>query len=111
MRFEYLHERDWPAQAWLAECHPDHVLVRHGGRVEARPDWFCEAVWDGPFEQGDFDLTDVVAGSGGRMRDGRVVFVPTGATTDRLHSIRVPAAAGGTRGRVLVSNSLPCLLA
>jgi hypothetical protein len=105
MRFEFLHERAWPVQAWLAECHPDHVVIRHGRRVETRADWFCEAVWDGPFERGDFDLTDIVAGSGGRLRDGGVTFVPAGATVDRLQSLALPD------GPTLVSNSLACLLA
>src|SRR5689334_16648105 len=111
MRFEYLQERGWPVQAWLAECCPDHVVIRHGSRVEIRGDWFCEAVWDGPFDRGDFDLTDIVAGSGGRVREGRALFAPTGSTTDRLHSMSLAAAPGHVRGRVLVSNSLPCLLA
>ena len=110
MRFEYRLEQHWPVQAWLAECHPDRALIRHGGRVETREGWFCEAVWDGEFGRGDFDLTDIVAGSGGRLRDGRVTFVPAGNTVDRLQSIRLGAADG--RGDVtLVSNSLACLLA
>jgi hypothetical protein len=104
MRLQYRLEPAWPCQAWLAECHGDRVTVRHGRRVETRNDWFCEAVWDGPFEKGDFDRTDIVAGSGGRLRDGRVVFVPAGSTVDRLQSIALPG------GRTLVSNSLACLL-
>lgn len=104
MRLEYHLEPAWPVQAWLAECHADRVLVRHGRRVETRDDWFCEAVWDGPFAAGDFDRTDIVAGSGGRLRDGRVIFVPAGATVDRLQSLTIPG------GRTLVSNSLACLL-
>ena len=110
MRREYRLEGHWPVQAWLAECHPHHVLVRHGGRVETRDDWFCEAVWDGEFTRGDFDLTDIVAGSGGRLRNGRVTFVPAGNTVDRLQSIRV-LSIDGTPGVTLVSNSLACLLA
>jgi hypothetical protein len=109
MRLQYRLERDWPVLAWLAECHPDHVLVRHGPRVETRDHWFCEAAWDGAFEQGDFDRTDIVAGSGGRMRGGTVTFVPAGATVDRLQSIVVEE--GGAAGRTLVSNSLACLVA
>src|SRR5687767_13700653 len=104
MRLEYQLEPAWPVQAWLAECGPDRVVVRHGSRVETRNEWFCEAAWDGPFGEGGFDRTDIVAGSGGRLRDGAVTFVPTGATTDRLQSIAQPD------GRTLVSNSLPCLL-
>ncbi len=104
MRLEYRLERDWPVNAWIADCGPDRVVVRHGRRVETRADWFCEAVWDGLFDEGGFDRTDIVAGSGGRLREGAVVFVPAGATTDRLQSVITAA------GRTLVSNSLACLL-
>jgi hypothetical protein len=105
MRLTYRPESSWPVQAWLAECHPDHVLVRHGSRVETRDEWFCEAVWDGAFGAGDFDRTDIVAGSGGRLRDGRVTFVPAGSTVDRIQSVALPG------GATLVSNSLACLMA
>jgi hypothetical protein len=60
--------------------------------------------WVGDHAAGDFDRTDLVAGSGGRRRDGRVVFVSAGSTVDRLHSL--------TDGELTrVSNSLPCVLA
>jgi hypothetical protein len=111
MRLQYRLEPDWPVQAWLAECYRDYVLVRHGGRVETRDDWFCEAVWDGPFERGDFDQTDIVAGSGGRLRGGRLTFVPAGATVDRLQSITLANDVGGRAGHTLLSNSLACLVA
>src|SRR5688500_3371745 len=109
MWLEYRPEATWPALSWLAECFEDRVVVRHGGRVETRPQWFCEAVWDGPFGEGDFDRTDIAAGSGGRLRGGTVVFVPTGSTTDRLQSITLPAR-DSSPARTLVSNSLACLL-
>jgi len=110
MRLEYRLEPSWPVQAWLAECESNRVLVRHGRRVETRANWFCEAVWDGPFERGDFDQTDIVAGSGGRLREVAVTFVPAGSTLDRLQSM-VMAPQDGTPARVLVSNSLACLVA
>lgn len=106
MRLRY-HRRDsWPALAWLARCHPgaDVVDVMHGPRVEITPEWFSEAVWDGPYEEGSFDQTDVVFGSGGRVRDGVITFVSSGATVDRLQTLE----SGDV---VWVSNSLPCLLA
>ena len=58
-----------------------------GTRVEVSDDWFCEAVWDGPFPAGGFDETDIVCGSGVRIRGDRVVFVSSGASIDRLLSI------------------------
>jgi hypothetical protein len=78
--------------------------VHCGGQVETGSKWFCEAAWAGDYERGDFDRTDIVAGTGGRWRDEGVYFVSSGSTVDRLHSLE--------RGdEVLVSNSLPCLLA
>ena len=98
---------DWPPLAWIARCdaRTGEVAVLHGPRVETAEDWFCEAAWDGDYERGDFDATDIVAGSGGRRRDDAVTFVASGATVDRLHSFDA-----GNR-IVCVSNSLPCLLA
>jgi hypothetical protein len=79
------------------------VEVLHGEQVEIAQDWFSEAAWDGDFGAGDFDRTDIVAGSAGRLRDGHIVFVSAGATVDRLHTL--------TRdGMSWVSNTLPGLL-
>jgi hypothetical protein len=80
------------------------ITVWHGSQVETRPDWFCEAVWPGSFDAGDFDRTDLVAGTGGRCRDNIVTFVAPGNTVDRILSLQ-------TANGLLVSNSLPCLLA
>jgi hypothetical protein len=90
----------------LSRCHPasETVTVAHGSRVETTPHWFCEAAWAGRYESGAFDHTDIVAGTGGRLRDGAVVFVSSGSTVDRLNSVVHAGAAW-------VSNSLPCLLA
>jgi hypothetical protein len=104
MLFRFRPNPAWPPLAWLATCTPgvQAVDVEHGPRVECRPEWFAEAVWDGDFESGAFDRTDIVAGTGGRIRGDHVVFVASGTTVDRLHSLR--------RGQeVFVSNSLACL--
>lgn len=105
IQFQFQLEPNWPAQSWLAQSGiSDHiVLVRHGKKVECCEDWFCEAVWDGDFSLGNFDQTDIVFGSGGRRRGGEVVFVSSGSTCDRIHSIIHD-------GCTWVSNSLPCLL-
>lgn len=106
MRFEYELAPEWPPLAWLARCNKSGptITVRHGPRVEADGDWFCEAVWAGDYAAGGFDLTDIVAGSGGRIRNDAAVFVSSGSTVDRLASIEA-------KGEFFVSNSLPCLLA
>lgn len=104
-RFLYQLIPDWPPLAWLAVCRraSDEVRVLHGLSVETADDWFCEAVWDGPFGNGDFDATANVFGSGCRRRAGSVCFVTSTATVDRLHVVE-------DESRILVSNSLPCLL-
>jgi hypothetical protein len=106
MRLRYTLVSDWPPLAWLARCRPGEraIDVFHGPRVELAADWFCEAVWDGSFDEGDFDRTDLVFGSGARAREGDgVCFVSSGSTVDRLQSI-------DSGGSSWVSNSLPCLL-
>ncbi len=66
--------------------------------------FFCEAVWAGEYALGAIDQTDIIAGSGGRMRSGEVTFVSPGSTVDRLQFKGMPNG-------VWLSNSLPCLLA
>jgi hypothetical protein len=97
---------EWPPLAWLATCDPGAptVKVLHGARVETYPDWFAEAAWAGDYERGDFDRTDLVFGTGGRLRGDELTFVSSATTVDRLHSLSF-------NGRFFVSNSLACLLA
>jgi len=106
MNLSYILAPSWPPLAWLARCEPstNTIIVTHGQNVEITEDWFCEAAWDGKFEDGGFDRTDIVAGSGGRKRNGEFLFVSAGNTVDRLVSIRL-------KETVLVSNSLVCLAA
>lgn len=102
--FRYLCVEHWAPLAWIARCSEDgSVTLWHGSQVETRAEWFCEAVWPGSFAEGDFDRTDLVAGTGGRCRDGTVIFVAPGNTIDRILSLKIENAW-------LVSNSLPCLL-
>ncbi len=105
MRFVYTAVPHWPPLAWLAICRrgSESIEVFCGGAVETTDEWFCEAVWDGPFNDGDFDRTGVVFGSGARLREDTVSFVSSMAPVDRLHLLR-------GREKALVSNSLPCIL-
>jgi hypothetical protein len=106
MRLRYVRVPEWPQLAWLGECPlgTDVVTCFAGTGVETHDEWFCEGVWAGPFSEGQLDRTDLVFGSGGRIRAEGLVFVAAGTTLDRLHWLR--------RGDVVwVSNSLPCLMA
>jgi hypothetical protein len=106
MRLIYTLIPEWPPLAWLACCRAGDltVPVRHGPRVEVNADWFAEAVWADLYRDAAFDRTDLVFGSGGRLRDGTLTFVSAGTTVDRLHLLQRGAKSW-------VSNSLPCLLA
>lgn len=105
MVFRYRLKANWPPLAWIAHCPTEGgaIDVLHGSRVETHQSWFCEAVWAGDFPAGDFDQTDIVAGTGGRGRDGMVVFVSSGSTVDRLQYF---LEANG----LWISNSLSALL-
>jgi hypothetical protein len=104
--FSYELAPSWPRLAWAALCEngSSSIPVIHGPAVDRAENWFCEAVWDGPFSEGNLDQTDLVFGSGARCRRDGVTFVSSAATVDRLHvSVR--------GNRTFISNSLPCLLA
>jgi hypothetical protein len=105
LKLEFTRVADWPPLAWLARCERKGggVAIFHGRQVEIAPDWFCEAVWAGNFASGNFDRTDIIAGSGARLRDGHLTFVSAGSTVDRLNSVEA-------EDRVWVSKSLSCLL-
>ena len=96
---------EWPSHAWLARLKRRQLggEVWHGAHVQIADEWFSEAVWDGSFEHGEFDATDIVAGSGGRVRGDEVRFVSSGSTVDRLQYLDDGDA-------IWVSNSLACLL-
>lgn len=96
----------WPKLSWVASLAKagDAVTVLHGPCVETHTSWFAEAVWDGEFSDGDFDRTEIVCGSGGRLRGNAICFVTSGDTLNRLYWL-------GHSGAILVSNSLPALLA
>lgn len=97
----------WPPLAWLATCRTgnDIIMLRHGPGVEIQPGHWSEAIWAGDFKVGDLDETDLIFGSGARLRDNHITFISSASTVDRLVYMERP---DGTR---LISNSLPCLLA
>lgn len=104
-RFEYRQVDHLPRLAWCArlKLRASAVVVEHGPWVEARPAFFFEGAWNGPFEDGGFDECDVVVGSGGRISPAGVIFVTPSHVLERLHTIRLG-------DELFVSNSLPYLL-
>lgn len=105
MKKNYILINEWPPLAWIAECSTfeKEITIYHGAKLEIHDNWFCEAVWAGEFSDGNFDSTDLIAGSGGKIYEDNVIFVSSGSTVDRLHSIEKDEVSW-------VSNSLSCLL-
>ncbi len=96
----------WPKLAWVACLPPAGRALRvlHGPCVEVADEWCVEAVWAGPYAAGDFDRTDLVFGSGVRVRGDEVIFVSSGTTFDRLSVYR-------SEQGLWIANSLAALLA
>ena len=105
LQLQYHLIEEWPPLAWLARCIVSEsvITIYHGSMVETNENWFGEIVWDSEYDKGDFDLTDLAFGSGGRVREGYITFVPSGSTVDRLWVLDFGE-------KLWISNSLPCLL-
>lgn len=78
-------------------------MVYHGTAVECRDDWMVEGVWDDDFSKGEFHRSESFFGSGIRIEDDCVYFVPSSALVDRLFCCF-------WKGELLVANSLSVLL-
>ena len=96
----------WPNLAWVASMNLEtaQIVVNHGPAVETTPYWCAEMVWNLSFEQGDFDRTDVVLGSGVRVRSNRVTFVSASDMLNRIQYMKYG-------DQLVVSNSISALLA
>ena len=106
MKLTYKPIAGWPRLAWAAVGADggQAVEIYHGPCVETADQWCVEAVWAGDYSAGDFDRTDLVFGTGVRVRDEGVVFVTSGTAMDRLWYCRRGA-------NWFVSNSLGALSA
>lgn len=95
----------WPKLAWVAMLAPNRTEIKffHGEMVEIRENWAVEAVWCGDFNDGDFDQTDLVFGTGMRVRESDVIFVSSATAVDRLWHTQVGEF-------FVVSNTLPGIL-
>jgi hypothetical protein len=78
--------------------------VQHGEWVEKGDDFLSEGVWSGEFGDPQIHETDCYFGTGFVIDGGTVIVVPSTATTDFCY-YRL------TDGMLVVSNSLPLLLA
>lgn len=105
MYFDFELVKALPKLAWAAAIQRGQPRVRllHGPAVETRENVFFEGAWDGPFEDFAFENAISCMGSGGRLENGRTVFV---APSHKLEWIQSVATAGA----LYISNSLALLL-
>jgi len=103
---DYRRSDTLPKLAWIAslDLRSNSLRVAHGRSVECRPQWMVEGLWDGRFEDGDFHRGAHLFGSGIRLDDDAIYFMPSCALVDRLFYCR-------HGDELLVSNSLVVLLA
>ena len=105
MKLKFEQIASLPRLSWCV-CireHEEVAHIRHGSWVETRDDGFIEGAWDGPFEAYRFDEAFMLAGSGGRVVDGTILFASPGHMGERLYSLSVA-------NELYVSNSFTFLL-
>ncbi len=105
-KIEYHLLPELPKLGWLCSLNLNTGVVSafHGTAVECFEDWMVEGVWDDQFENGGFHRSGNFYGSGIRIDDNRIYFVPSSAIVDRLFYCLNDKI-------LLVSNSLVLLLA
>ena len=104
MTFAFELDAQLPPLSWCARLQlGSTVNVRHGAGVETRAAGFVEGAWDGDFDAFAFDAAETLCGSGGRLREGGVVFAAPSHPLERLFALP-------RRDELLVSNSMVFLL-
>lgn len=105
MKLQCDKKQHWPMLAWVCAVEQGSKTARlfHGPMVEITESWAIEGVWDSSFADGDFDKTDLVFGSGVRVRPEGLYFVSSATGMDRLWFVEKGDS-------FYVSNSLPGLL-
>jgi hypothetical protein len=104
MTFAFEPDPELPLLSWCARLQPGSaVRVRHGAGIETRAAGFVEGAWDGDYDAFEFDAAETLCGSGGRLREGGVVFAAPSHPLERLFALQ-------RRGELFVSNSMVFLL-
>jgi hypothetical protein len=105
LKIEFELRSTLPPLSWCARARRGApVQIHHGADVETRPEGFVEGAWDGDFDAFDFDDAASLAGTGARVRDGRLIVTAPFHPLERLFVMR-------NGDEILVSNSLVFVLA
>jgi hypothetical protein len=106
LQFQFREVESMPKLGWIAVVNStlNRLNVFHGRYVEQGPYWVVEGVWDGRFQDGNFDRSACFYGSGVKINGTKINFVPSIANTDRVLVCR-------DKNLIIASNSLLLLLA
>tara|TARA_R110000823_G_scaffold89841_3_gene199002 strand:- start:933 stop:2492 length:1560 start_codon:yes stop_codon:yes gene_type:complete len=99
-------ELSLPRLAWIAEYSfvDNQIIIHHGQDVEIGDDFAVEGVWDGRYEDFDFDTSNHFFGSGLKIKNNEVIAVPSTGLVDRVF-------IGESKEKYFISNSLIEILA
>ena len=95
MQIQYTEIKDLPSLAWFAEIKDGKVEVIHGSHVENSDTWFVEGAWSGDFSKGNFIQSDWFCGTGGLLREDRIIFSTPTHVTSGLFMSKI-SGGGGT---------------
>lgn len=97
---------DLPRLTWIAEYRltDRHLTVYHGQDVEVGDDFLVEGVWDGRYEDHDYDTSNHFFGSGLKISNNELIAVPSTGLVDRIF-------VGECKNRYYISNSIIEILA
>lgn len=106
MRFIFIEREEIPKLSWCAvlERGKNEILLYHGIWVETREDFFVEGIWDSHFTEGAIDQSYLLMGSGGKIKNQKVIFASPCHTLERLYYICI-------ENKCYVSNSIAFVLA
>ncbi len=106
MKFVYTKLGDsLPSLSWLAVMGTDGTVeIIHGKSVCCTPDFFVSGVWDGRFEDGDFDTCNFSCCTGARITDNNITF-------STPHHVQACIYLVEDKGKLYFSNSAAFLLA
>src|SRR5699024_7409029 len=105
MKFTLKKNKEISILAWLLTVNKKsgEMVLEHGENIETGDDFFVEGGWDGAFEDLGFDQAFFFCGTGGKIRNDKLILSTPDHTQERINAIEADEA-------LYFSNSLPFLL-
>lgn len=87
--FKYISNPGFPKLAWclVARKNQPEILVFHGSFVETKSNFFVEGVWDSAFEEGQFDKSALLMGSGVSLSNDSIIIASPCHTLEKIYAL------------------------